>query len=61
MGDMAIAALSVDMHQQKAQQDFGVAVLKMAMDTAEDMTGELVEEMALSVDPNLGNAVDVLA
>ena len=61
MGDMAIAAMSVEMHQQKAQQDLGVSVLKMAMEATADMTGELVEDLAASVDPNLGNTVDIMA
>ncbi len=61
MGDMAIAAMSVEMHQQKAQQDLGVSVLKMAMEATADMTGELVEDLAASVDPNLGNTVVIMA
>ena len=61
MGDMAIAAMSVEMHQQKAQQDLGVSVLKMAMEATADMTGELVEDLAAGVDPNLGNTVDIMA
>lgn len=44
--DMSIAALSVGMHQSQAAQDMGVAVLKMAMDTAESGTTELLDEMA---------------
>ena len=59
MGDMAIAALSVDMHQQQAQQDLGVTALKMAMDTMEMEAGELIEGMA--VDPNLGANIDIMA
>ncbi len=61
MGDMAIAALSVGMHQQQAQQDLGVAVLKMAMDTETEMAAELVEGAAVALDPNLGNTVDISA
>ena len=33
--DMSIAAMSVGMHQAQVGQDMGVAVLKMAMETAE--------------------------
>ena len=32
--DMSIAAMSVSMHQAQAGQDMGIAVLKMAMETA---------------------------
>ncbi|MBR3458779.1 MAG: YjfB family protein [Selenomonadaceae bacterium] len=59
MGDMTIAALSVDMHQAKAQQDFGIGVMKMAMDTEAAAVDELMEEMAGSLDPALGTNVDI--
>ena len=59
--DMSIAALSVGMHQSQAAQDMGVAVLKMAMDTAESGTTELLDEMAESLDPNLGQSIDMMA
>ena len=63
MGDMAIAAMSVNMHLAQTQQDFGVGVLKMALDTSEEMLAETLEDMtaAISVDPNLGNTIDVMA
>ena len=61
MGDMAIAALSVGMHQQQTQQDLGVAVLKMAMDTTEDMTAELIEGVPVNIDPDLGAQIDITA
>ncbi|MCR5756576.1 MAG: YjfB family protein [Selenomonas sp.] len=57
--DMSIAAMSVGMHQGQAMQDMGMAVLKMAMDTTEVATEEMLEE--LSVDPNLGTMVDIQA
>lgn len=57
--DMSIAAMSVNMHQSQAMQDMGVAILKMAMDTTEVATEEMLEE--LSVDPNLGAMVDIQA
>lgn len=60
--DMSIAALSVGMHQSQVAQDMGVAVLKMAMDTAESGTTELLDEMAESrLDPNLGQSIDIMA
>ena len=57
--DMSIAAMSVSMHQNQAMQDMGMAVLKMAMDTTEAATEEMLTE--LSVDPNLGTMVDIQA
>lgn len=57
--DMSIAAMSVGMHQSQAMQDMGMAVLKMAMDTTEVATEEMLEELA--VDPNLGAIVDIQA
>ena len=57
--DMSIAAMSVSMHQNQAMQDMGMAVLKMAMDTTEVATEEMLAE--LSVDPNLGTMVDIQA
>ncbi|SHK96873.1 Putative motility protein [Selenomonas ruminantium] len=57
--DMSIAAMSVNMHQSQAMQDMGVAILKMAMDTTEVATEEMLEK--LSVDPNLGAMVDIQA
>ena len=57
--DMSIAAMSVNMHQGQATQDMGMAVLKMAMDTTEVATEEMLEELA--VDPNLGTMVDIQA
>ena len=58
--DMAIAALSVDMNMAKTQQEFGVSVLKMAM-SADTSTVEEALELVGSLDPNLGNNLDVTA
>ena len=58
--DMAIAAMSVDMNQARLQQELGVSVLKMAMAanaSAVEETLEIVE----SLDPNLGNNLDITA
>ena len=57
--DMSIAAMSVGMHQSQTAQDVGVAVLKMAMDDTTSVTTDLLDE--LSVDPNLGNNIDIQA
>ncbi len=59
--DMSIAAMSVGMHQAQVGQDMGVAVLKMAMETAEAGPEELLEQMEASLDPNLGALVDIQA
>lgn len=58
--DMRIAALSVDLNLAKAQQDLGVAVLKKAMEAE---TSGVEEALAVveSLDPNLGQNLDVTA
>lgn len=61
MDTMSIAALSVGMSQQRAAQDMGVAVLKMAMESSSENVGELLDEMQGSLDPNLGANVDIMA
>ena len=55
--DMAIAAMSVDMHQAQLWQDIGIKVL----DEAIDMDSEMIEEALNigSLDPNLGNKIDI--
>ena len=58
--DMNIAALSVDMHLAQAQQDFGVAVMKMAMNNTTEQAEEILQEMG-NLDPNLGNNIDIIA
>ena len=57
---MDIAQMSVNMHQQQTAQSLGIAVAKMAMDSSDDAL-ELLEETTASVDPNLGNVVDMSA
>ena len=59
--DMSIAALSVNMHQAQTAQDMGVAVLKMAMDSTTSTTTELLDEVAESLDTNLGQNLDIIA
>ena len=54
---MDIAQMSVNMHQQQDMQSLGIAV---AMNASDDAL-ELLEETTASVDPNLGNVVDVSA
>ena len=38
--DMSIAAMSVDMSQARFSQQFGISVMKMAMDTTEEAVEE---------------------
>ena len=58
--DMSIAALSVDMHLAQTQQNFGVAVMKMAMDTTTEQAEEVLQEIG-NLDPNLGQNIDIIA
>ena len=56
--DMSIAALSVDMHLAQTQQNFGVAVMKMAMENSTEQVEEVLQELG-SLEPNLGNNIDI--
>ncbi len=58
--DMAIAALSVDMNAAKVQQELGISVLKMAME-ADTSAAEEALQVLESLDPALGNNLDVTA
>jgi hypothetical protein len=60
MDNMAIAALSVNMSMAQAQQDVGISVLKMAM-SADASAVEEALEVVESLDPNLGNNLDITA
>ena len=57
---MDIAQMSVGMHQAQAQQSLGIAVAKMAMDSGSEAL-DLIEESTASLDPSLGNSIDVSA
>lgn len=58
--DMSIAALSVDMSMARTQQEFGVSVLKMAMETDTAAVEEVLQSVE-SLDPALGNNIDIKA
>lgn len=58
--DMSIAALSVDLSLAKTQQQLGISILKMAM-TADTSATEEALEMVESLDPALGNNIDLIA
>ena len=60
MDYMDIAQMSVGMHQSQASQQLGIAVAKMAMDSGSEAL-ELIEESTASLDPSLGNSIDVSA
>ncbi|WP_446897194.1 YjfB family protein [Clostridium sp. LBM24168] len=58
---MDVAALSIVMSQSKVQQDAGMAVMKMAMDSGKETAAQMTKMMSdISIDPNLGNNVDRL-
>jgi hypothetical protein len=57
---MDIAALSMAMSQSRVQESAGIAVMKMAMDTGKENAVQMTEMMKnVSLDPNLGNNIDV--
>ncbi len=58
--DMTIAAMSVDLSMARAQQDLGISVLKMAMAADTSLVEEALEAIE-SLDPALGNNIDILA
>jgi hypothetical protein len=58
--DMSIAAMSVDLSLARTQQDIGISVLKMAM-AADTSAVEEALEVVESLDPALGNNIDILA
>lgn len=61
---MDIAALSMAMSQEKVMNEVGTAMLKNALDVQEDVGSEVVEmidsaAMERSINPSIGNAVDI--
>ena len=56
--DMSIAALSVDLSMAKAQQELGISVLKLAMEADNSIVEEALE-IVESLDPALGNNIDI--
>lgn len=57
---MDIAALSMSLSQSNLQQSVGISVMKMAMDTGEETATQMTEMMSnISLDPNLGNNIDI--
>ena len=58
--DMSIAALAVDMKNAQVQQNFDVSVMKMAMDTNQELVAEELQQLE-SLEPYLGQSLDILA
>ena len=58
--DMSIAALAIDMKSAQVQQNFDVAVMKMAMDTNRELVTEELQQLE-SLEPYLGQSLDILA
>jgi len=57
--DMSIAAFSVDMHQAQAMQSLGLKTMEAALEMSATGMEELLDATAESLDPNLGQLVDV--
>jgi len=55
--DMSIAAMSVNLNQAKLWQDVGIAMLDKAIETDSQMIEEALK--IGSLDPNLGNNIDI--
>ncbi|MDD6923910.1 MAG: YjfB family protein [Veillonellaceae bacterium] len=60
MDDFGIPALSVSMNQADVQQQFGISVLKMAMEVPMEET-ELIETALENLDTSVGQNIDINA
>jgi hypothetical protein len=59
---MDIGILSMVMSQSRVQENVGIAVMKMAMDTGKENAAQITEIVKnVTGDPNLGNNLDVIA
>lgn len=56
---MDIAALSMTMAQNKVMTDVNTALMSKALDTVEDNGAQLIKMMEQSVDPTLGQSIDL--
>lgn len=56
---MDIPALSIAMSMNKVNTEWGIAMMSKAIDTAEDTGAELTKMMETSVNPNLGQSIDI--
>ncbi len=57
---MDIAALSTAMSMADVQSQVGVAMLSKSLDTVEDLGDGMVKMMEASVNPNLGQNIDII-
>lgn len=60
MDDFGIPALTVSMNQADVQQQFGISVLKMAMEVPME-EAELIETALENLDPSVGQNIDINA
>ena len=59
---MDIGALSIVMSQARVQQSAGISVLKMAMNTGKENATTITDMVKnISVDPNVGQNLDIWA
>lgn len=59
---MDIAAVSMVMSQSRVKESAGIEVMKMALDTGKESATQMTEMIRnISVDPNLGQHLDVSA
>lgn len=56
---MDIAAVSIGLKQVQLAQAAGTSILKKAMDTAQVQAQDLLKIMEQSVQPQLGNNIDI--
>ena len=56
---MDIAAISMAMSQQNLMTNINVAILSQSLDTVETMGTDMVKMMEQSVQPNLGQNIDI--
>ena len=56
---MDIAAISMAMSQQNLMTNVNVAILSKGLDTVEDLGTDIVKMMEQSVQPNLGQNIDI--
>lgn len=56
---MDIAAMASILKQGQLQQSVALSVVKLAMDQGEGQAQDLVKMMESSVNPNLGQSIDI--
>ena len=56
---MDVAMTSMALSQSQLMTNVNIAVLKQTLNTVEDATAGLIKMMELSVNPNLGQNIDI--